>query len=208
MKRSLFTVLSLATLAAVPVHAGEWRVGPAISVVTGVDDVGDIYEENYNNTHTFTQVEVKYVLPIGIGVQGTYTWDSGVRLDMGLGPLFFMSDTGDGDVDTGLDHTEVPISATVGYTFIPSGTVSPYVRAGFAYHFASGDYVEGSTPGLLAAVGLEFMRESFASVSLELAVDKSTVEIERFSRGLGGVVTRRLEDVNTYETIIAVIIKF
>lgn len=206
MKMKLSTALALLACG-VPAHAGDWRVGPAVSGVSGINDVSDIYEQNYNNTHTSTQVDVKFLLPIGIAVQGTYTWNSGMRADLGLGPIFILRDNGDGDIDTGLDHTEVPISATVGYTFIPDGTVSPYVRAGAVYHFASGEYVEGSTPGLLAAAGIEFMRKSVASVSLEVAIDKSKVELERFRR-TGNTTTRTTEDINSYETVFSVIVKF
>lgn len=206
MKIKLSMALALLTCG-MPAYSGEWRVGPSISGVSGIDDVTDIYEENYNNTHTSTQVDVKFLLPVGIAVQGTYTWNSGVRVDLGLGPVFILRDNGDGDIDTGLDHTEVPVSATVGYTFIPSGSVSPYVRAGVAHHFASGDYVEGSSPGLLGAVGIEFMRQSTVSVSLEVAVDKSEVEFERFRRS-GSTVVRTTDSINSYETMFSVIVKF
>lgn len=207
MKRYLAMASTLIIAAMTPAHAGQWRVGPAISGVTGIDDVSDIYEQNYNNTHTTTQVDVKFLIPVGLSVQGTYTADSGLRADLGLGPFFWLRDTGDGDVDTGLEHFEVPISATIGYTFIPKGKVSPYVRAGVVYHFADGDYVESSSPGLLGAVGIEFMRQSTVSVSLEVAVDKSQVELERFRR-VGSVVRRTTEKLHTYDTTIGLIIKF
>lgn len=189
-------------------QAGQWRVGPGIAFATGISDVTDIYEENYNNTHTTTQVDVQFLLPIGLGVQGTYTWDSGLRVDMGLGPLFIIRDTGTGDVDSGLDYTEVPVNATVGYTFIPSGQVSPYIRAGVSYHFASGDYVQGSSPGLFGAVGLEFMRTRIASVSLEVAFDQSKVEFDRYKRNSFGVVTYSTEKIKTYDTVIGLFVKF
>lgn len=192
---------------AIPAYSGDWRVGPGISGVSGIDEVTDLYEQNYNNTHTLTQVDVKFLLPVGIAVQGTYTWNSGVRLDLGLGPIFILRDNGDGDVDTGLGYTEVPISATAGYTFIPSGAVSPYVRVGVAHHFASGDYVEGSKPGLLGAVGVEFSRQSTVSVSVEVAVDGSEVEFERFRRS-GNTVVRTTENINSYKTMFSVIVKF
>jgi hypothetical protein len=198
----------LCSLLALPAYAGEWRVGPGIMGVTGVDDVSDIYEENFNNTNPFIELEVKFTIPVGLSVQGTYTWDSGVRMDMGLGPMFFLADTGDGDVDTGLEHTEVPISATVGYTFMPGSNVSPYVRAGIVHHVASGDYVEGSSPGLLGAVGVEFLRNRFCMVALEIAFDGATVELERYTRIGNGPVRRRTEDVRTYGTVFGVFVKF
>jgi hypothetical protein len=207
MKLGITMALGLLVCAS-PAWSGEWRVGPALAASTGIQDVSDIYEQNYNNTHTYSQVDIKSIIPVGLAVQGTYTWNSGVRVDMGLGPFFFLKDFGDGDIDTGLDYTEVPVSATVGYTFIPNGAVSPYVRAGGAYHITSGDYVESSSPGLLGAVGIEFMRKRLASVSLEVAVDKSKVEFERFQRLAPNVVRRTTEEIETYGTVISLIVKF
>lgn len=189
-------------------HAGEWRVGPGPAGVTGIDDVADLYESNYNNTNTFYQADVDLLLPIGLSVQGTYQWESGVRLDMGLGPFFMITSDpyDDDDADVDLDHTEIPIGVTVGYTFIPSANVSPYVRAGFAYHIVSGDYVEGSTPGLLAAAGIEFARGNFASFAFEVAVDKSEVEFERYRRT--PTLVRDFVELNTYDVVISFLVKF
>lgn len=189
-------------------HAGEWRVGPGPAGATGLNDIADLYEDNFNSTNTFYQADVDMLLPIGISVQGTYQWDSGVRLDMGLGPFFMITSDpyDDDDADVDLDHTEVLSSVTVGYTFIPSGNVSPYVRAGLAYHFVSGDYVEGSTPGLLAAAGIEFSRQSFASFAFEVAVDKSEVEFERYRRM--PTLVRDTVELNTFDVVISFLVKF
>ncbi len=46
MKRPLLTALTLTTFAIAPAYANEWRVGPSISAVTGIDEVADIYERN------------------------------------------------------------------------------------------------------------------------------------------------------------------
>lgn len=207
MNRYLFS--ALAALACVSTsQAGEWRIGPGPAGATGMNDIADLYEDNYNNSNTYYQADVDMLLPIGLSVQGTYHWDSGVRLDMGLGPFFMITSDpyDDDDVDVDLDHTELPANVTVGYTFIPGGSVSPYVRAGLAYHFVSGDYVEGSTPGLLAAVGIEFARQSVASYSLEVAVDKSEVEFERFRRT--PMLVRDTVELNTYDVVISFLVKF
>jgi len=207
MKTKLL-VASLCFAFASPAYCGEWRVGPGLAVATGLHDVTHVYEDNYNNTHTTTQVDIKAVLPFSIAAQVTYTWNSGVRADLGLGPLFRIHDSGDGDVNTGLSHTEIPINATVGYTFIPHGMVSPYVRAGLSHHFASGDYVVSSSPGVFGAVGLEFMRTRVASVSLEVAFDQAKVEFDRYQRDSLGAVTHSTEKMKTYDTVIALYVKF
>ncbi len=130
-----------------------------------------------------------------------------MRLDLGQGPFLWMRDTGTGAVDTGLDHFEAPVSATVGYTFFPKSGASPYVRAGVVHHIVSGDYVEGSESGLLGAIGVEFMRQRVASILLELTFDKSRVEFDRYQR-TGSVVRRSTEKINTYDTVISIIAKF
>jgi len=202
MKSTIAMTIGCLILSVPAAQAGEWRVGPGIAIVTGASDVTDLYEDNFNNTNTFYQAEVEWLLPIGLAVQGTYQWDSGVRLDLGAGPFFWL--TSEDDID--LDHTEFPVSATIGYTFMPGSSVSPYVRAGFAHHFASGDYVEGSTPGLLAAAGIEFSRQSFVSYALEVAFDKSEVEFERFRRS--PTLVRDTVELNTYDVLISFFVKF
>lgn len=201
MKNRLSAGLGILALSLSTAHAGEWRVGPGVSVVTGLNDVMDLYENNYNNTHTLYKADTKWLLPFGLAVQGTYQWESGLRLDLGAGP-FFMVSSDDDNVD--LDHYELPVSATVGYTFLPKATVSPYVRVGLAHHFASGEYVEGSSPGLLAAAGIEFARQSFVSFGLEVAMDDSTVEFERYS-SLG---LRDTVELNTYDVLVSFYVKF
>lgn len=203
MKNNLYAGLGILALVGglSTAHAGEWRVGPGISVVTGLNDVMDLYENNYNNTHTLYKASTEWILPFGLAVQGTYQWESGLRLDLGAGP-FFMVSSDDDNVD--LDHYELPVSATIGYTLLPQATVSPYLRAGLAHHLASGDYVEGSSPGLLAAAGIEFARRSFVSFGLEVAMDDSTVEFERYAPG----GARDTVELNTYDVLVTFYVKF
>jgi len=205
MKKSILTASILSALSCGPAYAGHWRVGPDISYVSGIDDISKLYERNYNATHSSTQADVTVVLPIGLGVQGTYTWDSGVRLDMQLGPLFRMSSNSSQGVDPHLDHTEVPVSATLGFTFLPNSSVAPYLRAGFAYHFASGTYVRSANPGLLGAAGIEFARKSIATYSLEVATDRSAVEFDRYQSPPS---RHDIVKLNTYDWTISFIVKF
>ena len=69
----------------------------------------------------------------------------------------------------------------MGYNFLPYSRYSPYVRAGFIHHFASGDQYDSSTPGLFLAVGVDFTH-----FTLELATDQSKVEFDRLFCPGGG----------------------
>ena len=110
-----------------------------------------------------------------------YDWASGIRGDVTLGPVFFIG----GDVD----HFEMPLAVTVGYNFWRTADISPYVRAGVVYHFASGDFYSSSTPGVLAAAGLDFER-----FSLEVAVDTSEVEFDAFACNASGSAMSARDD--------------
>jgi hypothetical protein len=147
-----------------PAQALEWRLG--LAYTSDVSEVADLYEDNLQAEGFDASVDLKFPLGVAAGVM--YDWESGVRGDVTLGPAFFIG----GEVD----HFEMPLAVTVGYNFWRTADISPYVRAGAIYHFASGDYYSGSTPGLLAAVGLDFER-----FSIEVAVDTSEVEFDAFA---------------------------
>src|SRR5690606_6772671 len=108
---------------------GAWRFELGVAYATGMDDVVDHYEENLRLAGF--DVDVDLSVPVGLGAKATYLWPSNVRADLGLGPLFFIS----GDVS----HFEMPLSATVGYSFLTGKRMSPYVRAGVVYHYVDGD---------------------------------------------------------------------
>jgi hypothetical protein len=116
-----------------------------------------------------------------------------------------ISETADETYEVDYHHFEAPLSATVGYTFLPNAGTSPYLRAGATYHYASGTYVEGSKPGLLAAAGVEFGRQGVAVFSVEVAYDQSEVEFERFQTG---PLRRDIVSLNTYDWIASFIVRF
>ena len=93
-------------------------------------------------------------------------------------------------------HLEVPLSATMGYNFLPYSRYSPYVRAGFIHHFASGDQYDSSTPGLFLAVGVDFTH-----FTLELATDQSKVEFDRLFCPAGGSCTLGTTELSTYDVL-------
>jgi hypothetical protein len=170
---------------AVPAQAMEWRLG--LSYASGVSDVADLYEDNLRLDGREADVDLKF--PLGIAASFLYDWTSEWRTDVGLGPVFAIG----GDVK----HLEVPLSATMGYNFLPYSRYSPYVRAGFIHHFASGDQYDSSSPGLLLAVGVDFTH-----FSLELATDQSKVKFDRlFCPAGGGSCTLGTTELSTYDVL-------
>jgi len=166
---------------AAPSHATEWRLG--VAYVSGLHDVTDLYEKDLRAQGQDANVDLKF--PLGLTASFIYDWVSGVRADVSLGPAFAIQ----GDVD----HFEMPLAATVGYNFARDADVSPYVRAGLAYHFASGDLYSKSKVGPLVAAGLDFTH-----FSIEVALDRSEVEFD----------TANHDSLNTYDVIASVLWRF
>lgn len=186
------TLMSLALLFAGSVNAGEWKLGVGVSHVSGVSDVGDVYEDNLNANPFVLAVDV-IAIPIGAAVFSRYQGDSGMTINIGIGPVFIIA----GDAS----HTEVPISATIGYGFAKNGDTSPYIRVGAVAHSVSGDYVVSSDPGMFAAVGIEFGRNQGSNWGLEFSVDDSTVVLEDLTQPGN-------KEINSYDTQITVFFMF
>lgn len=166
----------------------EWRLG--VAYASGLSDVTDLYEDNLRLAGFDVNVDLK--VPVGIAAGATYSWASGMRADVGLGPVFLIG----GDIK----HLEVPLAGTVGYNFARAAQVSPYIRAGLIHHFVDGDLYSSSTPGLFAAVGLDFTH-----FSLEVAVDRSEVEFDSLAcvRDAAAPCNLATTELNTYDVLAA-----
>ena len=187
------TAILLALAAFNTAAAGDWRFAAGAAYVSGISDVADHYEENLRRAGFDVDVAVR--LPLGLGAAATYLWDSDMRIDLGLGPMFFIS----GDVN----HFELPLTATLGYSFLSGRSIAPYVRAGLVYHYVDGDQYVGTSPGVLAAVGLEFAR-----FAIEIATDRSEVEFDALSCPDAGACSLTTRKLNTYDFIASVFYRF
>ena len=167
-----------------PAHAKEWRLG--LSYASGVNDVPDLYEDNLRLAGREAEVDLQF--PVGLAASFLYDWTTEWRTDIGIGPVFAIG----GDVK----HLEVPLSATIGYNFLPYSQYSPYVRGGLIHHFASGDQYDSSTPGLFLAVGVDFTHFAF-----ELATDQSEVEFDRLFCDAAGDCDLGTTKLNTYDVL-------
>lgn len=173
-------------------QAMEWRLG--MSYATGLSDVADLYEENLRLAGFDANVDLKF--PVGVAASFVYDWTSEIRTDIGIGPMFLIG----GDIE----HSEVPLTATAGYSFAPFSRVSPYIRAGVAHHFASGDQYRSSSPGLFAAIGVDFTH-----VAIEIATDQSKVEFDELTCAAnGGSCQLGSTEFSTYDVLVSAYWRF
>ena len=103
-----------------------------------------------------------------------------------------------------IKHSEVPVSATVGYSFQRLTGFSPFVRAGIVHHFVDGDQYNSSSPGPLVAVGIDFTH-----VIVEASWDDSEVDFDKLNCNASGA-SCSLGDttLNTYEFLLGVYWRF
>ena len=178
----------------------EWRFPVGITGVTGYGDVVDLYEENLEAQGYTT--EESWNVPVGIAFNPYYEFNSGFRIGTGLGPMSYLATSG---ADDDVYFFNVPINANIGFTLFPKGSVAPYVRAGVMYHLAAGDYVEDVSPGFFAGIGVEFMRNRKVSLGLEVAIDTSEIEFQRYSSTSSSIT---YEDIKPYDVMISIYAAF
>lgn len=189
-------VLALCTvfagLLSLPAQALEWRLG--VAYASGVGDVTDLYEDNLRKAGFDADVDVRF--PVGVAAGLTYDWANNVRADAGIGPVFLIG----GDIK----HSEIPVSATIGYSFARLTGFSPYVRAGVVHHFVDGDQYNSSTPGLLVAAGVDFTH-----VIVEVSWDNSEVDFDQLNCNAAGTsCTLGETTLNTYDLLVGVYWRF
>jgi hypothetical protein len=175
-----------------PAHALDWRLG--VAYASGLSDVTDLYEDNLRLAGFDADVSLRF--PLGVAAGITYDWENNVRFDAGVGPVFLIG----GDIK----HSEVPISATVGYSFNRLEPISPFVRAGLVHHFVDGDQYKSSSPGPLVAVGVDFTH-----IIVELSWDDSDVTFDKLNCNASGAQCSLGETtLNTYEYLLGVYWRF
>lgn len=164
---SLFLIPVMGLFLIQTATAGEWRIPFGLSYVGGASKFLDQVEDNLESEGYTTDT---FIWPVGLTVQPYYEFDFGLGAGFGVGPLVMLA----GDADA----TLLPVNACLRYAFMPKAKLTPYLRTGLSYIVASGDYIEGSSPGFVAAVGMEFLRHKRVGVGVEIGYDSSVVEME------------------------------
>ena len=193
-RRGLVSCMQLVVVilfAGTPAMAADWRFPLGLSYASGFEDVVDIYDDNLEAEGY--SVDKSEGPPVGISFHPYVEFDNGLGVGASIGPsMIIYGDT---------DFLDVPVGLDGRYTFIPGAGISPYVRVGVRTHLASGDYVEGTTPGFFGAIGLEFLRDRRVSIGVEISTDASEVELER-------VQHNDTEDVQPCELMVSVFVVF
>ncbi len=164
-------VLLSGGLFVMPAAAGTFDHGVGLSYLSGFADVVDFYDDipyAYQETDT---------IPVGLSYRGTANFDSGLRVDVGIGPVAVVL----GDYS----YWDIPLQLTGGFSFFPNHSVRPYLRGGVTVHVADGDYMtKDPGVGLLGAVGLEIGKRGRISGFLEVSHDtaEATFEYSPFHR--------------------------
>ena len=182
-------------LAFLPTHtalAGEWHNSFGIGIIDVNDDAEDLYRSNLL-AEGKDDSDFETALNWGYFYQPYYLYDSGFAYGLGVA------------TPTGIIAEEIlftfPVHADVRYFFSPQSSFSIYVRAGIRYHFAFGEYVEGSKPGAIAGIGLLVTWNEFTKVGFEFTDDASEIEIR-------DVANNRTESVNLNQAIFSLIFAF
>ena len=160
-----------------------------LSYITGFPDIKDFYTETF-------RVEESAMLPVGISYSFTTNFQSGLRIDAGIGPLSII--TGD------LEYFDVPLRLQGGYTFLPSASFRPYLKAGASYHISEGDYIkEKAGAGFLGSFGFEFGKRGRISGFLEVSVDTAEATFDSSLKGPIDSLRKKnkKEDIKVHGTI-------
>ena len=164
-----------------------------LSYTSGFGDVVDWHDNNL-------LVEDAFDVPIGISYRYIHTFSSGLRMDVGVGPVSLIA----GDIE----YHDIPAQLTLGYTFLKSGGFSPYLRGGVVYHINGGDYVKTSADfGLLGALGAE-MGKSRIRFFAEVAVDTAEATFSTAEGNPLFVVKSSQEDITVLDVHITMGVKF
>jgi hypothetical protein len=166
IRRHLLPSIALALgVVALPASAadGRWNFSLGLAYVSGFSDVKDFYVREYS-------AEASSFVPVGLMFTPYYETKSGWRFCLDVGPVAAALGS--------VSFVDVPVGLSAGYRFRGGSRTWPYVRAGMRYHFAGGDNIDGSTPGVFAGLGLDFGRESGTRWGIELAVDTSDVKFQ------------------------------
>ena len=173
MKGKIITICSTVIILMVSVTAtglcADFRFPVGLAYASGVTQVVDKMEENY-----FLRDD--YIWPAGLVFKPYLEFGNGLGLGASIGPYLFLFIESD-DEDDSFSYV-IPVGLDLRFTFLKKSDITPYVRAGFRYPIAGGDYFQSGKIGAFGGIGVEFWRTKRISMGLELSYDDSKIEIK------------------------------
>jgi hypothetical protein len=172
MKRLLLRYLIAVVVIIVGVRiadAEEWRLPLMVTFVSGFSKLSDQIKENLEYDYYGTVEEIGG-LPVGLSFHPYYEYDSGLGIGGGVGPVMMIA--GEAFV------YNIPVNASVRYSFTPQSKSTAYIRIGGGYHYAGGDYIEGSGVGFIGAIGMELMRDRAVGIGIEVGYDNGFIKVQ------------------------------
>jgi len=156
----------------IPAHVtaetDSWRYALGFSYLSNVNEIKDSYKHLSKEAGNDKNI---YNTTISFCFQPYYQLKNGFRAGAGIGPLILLI----GDAH----HVQVPVNMTLGYSFFMDSKISPYVRIGTSYHFASGDFYADSSPGFFGSIGIVFFNTKPVHLGLETSYDASEIKLDR-----------------------------
>jgi hypothetical protein len=165
-------------------QCAEFHFPVGLSFASGITQVVDKMKDNYF-------LEDDYVWPVGLTFNPYMEFANGLGIGAGIGPCIFMviesrrnddrrnDDRGDDDSFSYV----IPVGLDLRYTFLKKSDITPYVRAGFRYPIAGGDYFQSGRMGAFGGIGMEIWRTKRISMGFEISYDDSKIEVKAGGRG-------------------------
>jgi hypothetical protein len=163
----LCLTMALAFAAPASADSGNWRFCLGYAFLSQADEVKDTYKHLSREKGDGGDI---YNTSINLRFQPYYQFANGWRTGAGVGPLIiFLGDS---------QHFQIPLNATLGYSFFKDSDFSVYCRAGVSYHAATGDYYAHSNPGWYGGLGMEFFNTRSTHIGFEAGWDGAKISLD------------------------------
>lgn len=166
--RFLFCLILIPAFAAsASADSGNWRFALGYAFLSQADEVKDSIKRLSRDSGDGGDIDSA---SINLCFQPYYQFASGWRAGAGIGP--FMILLGDSQ------HFQIPLNATLGYSFFKDADFSFYCRSGVSYHAATGDYYAHSHPGWYGGLGMEFFNTRSTHIGFEAGWDGAEISLD------------------------------
>jgi len=196
---SLLIILLSSLNASIALADGQWRFPVGLSHSNSIDEIGDINKDNLEAEGAIV-IDQDNGLGVGVTFSPYYFFDFGLGIGLNMGPVALIAiETSQNDLD--FIYTDMPVGFDLRYMYVHKASgVSPYVRTGFRYHIANGDYVVDQSVGLTYGIGIEFRIHRKIALGIEYLVDNSEVKFQDIQNG-GTTSLKPTENLVTFNVV-------